>query len=425
MARQVRDARLETREARARLKARDEPYWRSIHEGLHLGYRKRVRGGVWLARLYHNGRYSKRGLGRADDTEDANGETVICFREAQHRALALGSDAFTVGPFTVAQALEGYLAWYATHRKALYATRRATEAHILPILGGRLVAELTTQELRDWHDALAKAPARVRTGRLDTIVKTREGAAPRARQATANRVLTILKAALNRAWHDGKVNLDDAWRRVKPFHDVGSVKVRYLSVAECTRLMNACTPDFRRLVQAALLTGCRYGELTRMVCGDYNPDAGAVLVRESKSGKPRHVPLTDEGRRFFDGSTAGCLGGDILFLRADGNPWGPAHQQRPLSRACEIAKITPAVSFHVLRHTYGSALAMRGVPLQVIAEVLGHADTRITSKHYAHLLPSYVADTVRANLPSFGVEAGNVEVLPVFQPIAIADSAAI
>lgn len=252
------------------------------------------------------------------------------------------------------------------------------------------------------------------------MVKTRERAVPRARQATANRVLTILKAALNRAWHDGKVSLDDAWRRVKPFHDVGSVKVRYLSVAECTRLMNACTPDFRRLVQAALLTGCRYGELTRMVCGDYNPDAGTVLVRESKSGKPRHVPLTDEGRRFFDGSAAGCLGGDILFLRADGNPWGAAHQQRPLSRACEIAKITPAVSFHVLRHTYGSALAMRGVPLQVIAEVLGHADTRITSRHYAHLLPSYVADTVRANLPSFGVEAGNVEVLPVFQPIGIA-----
>lgn len=250
-------------------------------------------------------------------------------------------------------------------------------------------------------------------------MKTREGADPRARQVTANRVLTVLKAALNRARHEGHVDRDDAWRRVKPFHDVGSAKVRYLSVAECTRLMNACRPDFRRLVQAALLTGCRYGELTRMVCGDYNPDAGALLVRESKSGKPRHVPLTDEGRRFFAQATLGRVGGDILFLRADGKPWGAAHQQRPLQRACEIAKITPAVSFHVLRHTYGSALAMRGVQLQVIAEALGHADTRITSRHYAHLLPSYVADTVRAHLPNFGIVVdkgamANVEVLPVY-----------
>lgn len=100
-----------------------------------------------------------------------------------------------------------------------------------------------------------------------------------------------------------------------------------------------------------------------------------------------------------------------MFLRADGKPWGTSHQQRPLTRACEIAGIKPAVSFHVLRHTYGSMLAMRGVPLQVIAEALGHADTRITSKHYAHLMPSYVADTIRKHLPSFGVEADNVAVL--------------
>ena len=55
----------------------------------------------------------------------------------------------------------------------------------------------------------------------------------------------------------------------------------------------------------------------------------------------------------------------------------------------------------MLRHTYGSLLASRGVPLQVIAELLGHADTRITSRHYAHLMPSFVSDTLRANLPTF------------------------
>jgi integrase len=76
---------------------------------------------------------------------------------------------------------------------------------------------------------------------------------------------------------------------------------------------------------------------------------------------------------------------------------------RPMLDACNRAKIKPAVSFHVLRHTHGSTLAMRGVPMGVIAEQLGHADTRMTEKHYAHLAPSYIADTIRAHFPTLGI----------------------
>jgi hypothetical protein len=49
-------------------------------------------------------------------------------------------------------------------------------------------------------------------------------------------------------------------------------------------------------------------------------------------------------------------------------------------------------------------------PLQVIAAVLGHSDTRITHKHYAHLMPSYIADIIKQNLPDFGkTEETNVK----------------
>ena len=71
--------------------------------------------------------------------------------------------------------------------------------------------------------------------------------------------------------------------------------------------------------------------------------------------------------------------------------------------ASQRAKIKPAISFHMLRHTHGSTLAMRGVPMGVIAEQLGHADTRMTEKHYVHLAPSYVADTIRAHFPTLGI----------------------
>ena len=46
---------------------------------------------------------------------------------------------------------------------------------------------------------------------------------------------------------------------------------------------------------------------------------------------------------------------------------------------------------------------MKGVGLGVIAAQLGHADTRMTEKHYAHLAPSYVADTIRAQFPALGI----------------------
>jgi integrase len=103
---------------------------------------------------------------------------------------------------------------------------------------------------------------------------------------------------------------------------------------------------------------------------------------------------------------------DPIFTRRDGGMWGKSHQLRPMLEACKRAKINPAISFHVLRHTHGSTLAMRGVPMGVIAEQLGHADTRMTAKHYAHLAPSYVADTIRANFPTLGI-AGDPTVVPM------------
>jgi integrase len=140
-----------------------------------------------------------------------------------------------------------------------------------------------------------------------------------------------------------------------------------------------------------------------MHAADFNADAGVITVRESKAGKPRHVVLTEEGQRLFAGLTVGKLGSDPVFCRVDGGAWGRSHQLRPMREACRRAKIKPEISFHVLRHTHGSALAMRGVPIGVIAEQLGHADTRMTEKHYAHLAPSYVADTIRAHFPTLGI----------------------
>jgi integrase len=135
---------------------------------------------------------------------------------------------------------------------------------------------------------------------------------------------------------------------------------------------------------------------------DFDSSSGTVAIRQSKSGKARHVVLTDEGRALFKQLAAGRASSDILIRRTNGEAWEKSHQARPMAKACERAKITPAINFHGLRHTYASLCLGNGAPLLVIAKNLGHSDTRMVEKHYGHLAPSYVADAIRAAAPQFG-----------------------
>ena len=108
---------------------------------------------------------------------------------------------------------------------------------------------------------------------------------------------------------------DAAWRKVKPFRDVETARVRYLTIAEAKRLINACSPALRPLVQAALQTGARYSELARLEVRDFNPDAGTLAIRQSKSGKARHIVLTSEGHALFSQLTAGRAGDELIMGR--------------------------------------------------------------------------------------------------------------
>ena len=214
------------------------------------------------------------------------------------------------GPYRVTDALDDYFKSYAKRGKGVSAALSATNLHIRPALGALPVAKLTTKRLRDWHHAIADKPRQARGKRgeppKDAKQRTAGRDAIRKRRATANRVLTVLKAALNHAWREGIVPSDDAWRRVSPFKGVDAPVIRYLSREdECAVLSTPARADFRDLVRGALLTGCRYGELIALRAADYNADAGTVTVRESKAGKVRHVVLTDEGRTLFDALTAG------------------------------------------------------------------------------------------------------------------------
>jgi integrase len=143
---------------------------------------------------------------------------------------------------------------------------------------------------------------------------------------------------------------------------------------------------------------------------DFRPHpVPCLLIQDSKSGKQRAIYLNDEAAAFFAGLCRGRPAWEAIFLRSDGATWQPAQHCRRMVEACQRAGIDRPFSFHGLRHTYASLYLMNGGQLPDLAAQLGHADTRMTIRHYAHLADSWRADSARKFAPTFGaVDAAGV-----------------
>jgi len=431
MPRAKRSAGLDSNNARRKLAA-ERYHMEHISPGRYLLYRKPKNGaaGTWTA-CFQNLETKKQWRNTfavADDFQDANGTDILTYRQAlavatawfkeQDRKLALEEEGETVnfGPFTVAHAIEAYFK-DAERRgvKGLDRDKQRANAWIIPAFGEMLFVKLTRTKIEKWLDMMANSPKRLRT----KIGKEQAFAAPpqtedekRARKDSANRVLTILKAALTFAVDRRLVDsIERPWELVKPYRGTTNARIRFLTQDEQIKLINVCPPGLQELVKAGLLTGCRYGELARLQCKDYNPDNGTIFIAESKSGKPRYVYLTDEGKELFDGLALVSDPESPIFTNAitrksrTGGVTGAwmAHDQvRMMKDACEKAGIEE-VSFHELRHTYASMLVNRGCLLSVVAQQLGHSDTRMVEKHYAHLAPNTVRNEILRTMPTLGI----------------------
>jgi integrase len=417
MARQVKDANLQSREARSRLKPRGRPFWKVVEKGAHVGYRRlRAKPGTFVARFYiGNQDYEVERLGAADDLSDADGAAVLSYwqavAETRRRMVERAHAGKPSGPYTTDDAMRDYLAFLRSEGRPEGAVQDAEHRYralIAPALGGCEVAKITAEEFRKWRDDLVKMPPRLRTkrGAKQQYREVPDDAeARRRRRSTANRIWAICRAALSHAFSEGKVSSDAAWRKVKPFKGVDGARNRYLSIAEAKRLVNASDPDFRPLLQAALLTGGRYGALAALVVSDFNSDSGTLQLSSRKgdgSLKTFHVHLSPEAQRFFGRMCAGRAGSDLIFRKADGSPWGKSHQDRPMEEASARARISPPVNFHVARHSFASHAVMNGTPLLVVAQALGHKNTKMVEAHYGHLSARFSVEAIRKGAPRFG-----------------------
>lgn len=394
---------IDSRTSRLALAVSPAPYWVVLEKGRSLGYRKGKRGGEWVARFHDplsKPRMRYHGLGSADDLADADGSGVLDYSQAQAaarewfkvaRAEAIGER--TPGTVTVSRAVDEYIAdRKRAGAKTADRMRWDFDAHVIPTLGDIAIERMTPKRVQDWLDTLAATGKRVRG------VEQEPG---EPRKATANRMWTSLKAALNLAANNHKIQ--PAWKGAKGFPGAGSSRVRWLKPDEQSRLLETIDrEDFRRLIHGAMATGAREGELFRLCAGDFDPEKGQVWIAPGKTGRCRWVVLGTPEVELFKTWVDGLPADAPIFprteyarkdKRSDGG-WKKVPVLLALGKACDLAGIE-RLTFHELRHTYATTLINRGVPLVYVAAQLGHTDTKMVEKHYGHLCSDALTRAIR------------------------------
>ncbi len=389
--------------------------WIPLSQGRALGYRKGTRGGVWLARYKIDGFRKEEKLALADDILDAEGARVLDFAHAQEKArtwflsattLATGEHVSDRGGYTVNRCCLDYLNHLERRGAPDYLhTKYDLHAYAIPKLGTLQVAKLTRPKLEQWRADIAASPRRTNRKQEqenEPHIQTEEEL--RKRRATVNRIMRRLRAALNLSLEEGRVYANPMAWKVPPFENVEVARAVFLSEKDQRNFVKACASEkeFQRLVRAGLYTGARYGELGRLGVGDFNASAGTLFIAKSKGGQQRHVHLDLEAARFFRDVCTNRDLGEVMFLRENGEPWVKDSQKKPMGRACTMAKIK-RFGFHQLRHSAASRWITLGVSLKVVAEQLGHVDTKMVERYYGHLASGHIAQTFKA-LPGVGLD---------------------
>lgn len=240
------------------------------------------------------------------------------------------------------------------------------------LLGKRLLNEIKTEDL-----------ARIQSKAIEKGLRFPQ---------TMNRYLAFLKHVLNLAVKDGKIDRNPVCS-VK-FSPEPQGKLRFLSQEEISKLKEVMTPGDWALVQFALETGLRQSEQFKARWDWVNLEQGIMTIPHSKSGKTRHIPLSEGSLNILKASTS-WIDSPYLFpspvnkkLPRNGDDFA----RRIFGEALKQTKIE-GVTWHTLRHTFASRLVMAGVDIRTVQELMGHSTITMTMR-YAHLSPGHLKEAV-------------------------------
>lgn len=257
---------------------------------------------------------------------------------------------------------------------------------LIPFFGKLVIKDITTQHIEEFKaECLAKGQSR----------------------KTVNNRLTILSKCLSTAYEWQRLPGSPPkvkWLKCPP------QKTDFLSPDECALLLTNSEGVIREMILVALRTGMRHGELAGLQWSSINWNTRIITVRHAwcdkvgtlespKSNRERHIPLdADVYEVLFNRKRAT----GFVFLDR-GKPWSNKQSLLALRRVRYKAGLRP-FTWHTLRHTFASHLAMRNVPLHVVQQLLGHSTINVTMR-YAHVAPSMLRSAIDALNPKMNYAA--------------------
>lgn len=313
-------------------------------------------------------------------------------RRAIDDGLPVSSDRQKVGTFLTRWLLE--VAQPSVRASTYQRYHDLLHLHVIPLLGHVPLAKLSPQDLTALDAKLA------------------ERLAPR----TIGHVHRVLHRALRDAtnWNLTARNVCDLVRAPKVPHK----EMHVLDPEQARILLAAVENDpLEALYVVAIQTGMRQGELLSLKWADLDLDSARLTVNRSVrfitgQGAVESAPKTDSGRRsvLLTPSAVAILRRhkirqteqrlqavawddlDLIFANAIGRHIEATNLLRRSWRPLLERAGLPAIRFHDLRHTCATLLLGQGVPVKVVAEMLGHADAGVTLKVYQHVSETMQTD---------------------------------
>lgn len=199
---------------------------------------------------------------------------------------------------------------------------------------------------------------------------------------SVNREFATIRNMLKKAKEWGYI-LKDPTESIKPFKSQKKV-LRFLSKEDISKILSNCHGQIQDIIFTFLNTGLRRSELVNLKWEDVNFKSCQIAVKETKSYKPRFIPVNEQLLKVLGKRKKGR---GYVFTTKDGRPM----LNNLLRRIKEIyrkAGIENA-NIHTFRHTFASHLIMAGVDLATVKELLGHSDIK-TTMIYSHLAPEHL-----------------------------------
>lgn len=218
--------------------------------------------------------------------------------------------------------------------------------------------------------------------RRKDILNFREGLLREKNNTRVNRIMAYISSAFSFAVQEELLEASPMVNMSKLKEPRG--RTRFLSDEERERLLEASAKHeiLNMVVNIALATGARRGEILNLTWSTVDFVRGLVIIEDSKNGERRTIPLFGKCLDLLRGwwKKSGQPKKGFIFA---GSGQGPFDIRKSWAKAIKKAGLSD-FRFHDLRHTCASYLAMSGVSIGVIAEILGHKTLQMT-KRYSHL----------------------------------------